>query len=832
MDDIARSDSAPTSRGLTAGDRVFQRFTLLRQIGRGGMGVVWLARDDRLEADVALKFLPDPVRWDVSALATLRRETRRSRELTHPHIVRVHDIHEDAGAAAIAMEYLSGGSLHQLRGGRTPPVLNCAEITVWLPGLCAALDHAHAQGVVHRDLKPANLLVAADGAVKISDFGIAQPLFETALRVSQWAPSGTLAYMSPQQQFGEPASAADDIYALGATLYELLTGKPPFYTGNLAAQIERRAPDSLVARRQQLGVTGEAIPPAWEETIAACLAKRPEDRPRTAGEVAARLGDPAAATNAASGAGRFLAIYWVTNRRRPAWRKAAMGMLLIVSTALAFWKYQTQRPTGPAFASDATRALAAWNLDGDGQDASGRGLHLVANGTAPVPDRLGRIDRALRFNGRASLHSAEAPELRWSGAEPFTLALWVKPDNAAQKSAVLAASRPARQGEHFWQLSLAGGRLYFHSGGLQIDGPDRVDGTAAVPAGTWSHVLAVHDGRELRLYLNGRETGRAPLGASLTAPVPTAAELSLGYYDKFEAEKFSGELDGVRLWRRALTPGEIARVADPDTPPGFRLTRGTYAETADLSAAISREFGAGARLADWDELRRWHSDDTRAMADELGLVVETQAVLVQRAGQGFGEAARHYFINRFAGRKPDYFLAHDELGGMVLALGSWHSFKAAALVAQPLARPRVEQLRAGEAGAVVRELAAGEQPAVLALGWQREFTRGPGGAAVAEIILRDGRGWRAVCRATGGDTFALALGDATRPQLAREIGATYDQVKFTVVLRRGRMEFRAVSGVGATPLFQEAVPLPDFTPDMVARLVLPGVDSADLTMEK
>ena len=121
-------DSAPTARGLSAGDRVFHRFRLLRQLGRGGMGVVWLARDETLEADVALKFLPDAVRWDVAALAALRRETRRSRELTHPHIVRIHDLHEAEGAAAISMEYMASGSLHQLRGARNPPVLACAEI--------------------------------------------------------------------------------------------------------------------------------------------------------------------------------------------------------------------------------------------------------------------------------------------------------------------------------------------------------------------------------------------------------------------------------------------------------------------------------------------------------------------------------------------------------------------------------------------------------------------------------------------------------------------------------------------------------------------------------
>jgi hypothetical protein len=837
MDDIARSDSAPTSRGLTAGDRVFQRFTLLRQIGRGGMGVVWLARDDRLEADVALKFLPDPVRWDVSALATLRRETRRSRELTHPHIVRVHDIHEDAGAAAIAMEYLSGGSLHQLRGGRIPPVLNCAEITVWLPGLCAALDHAHAQGVVHRDLKPANLLVAADGAVKISDFGIAQPLFETALRVSQWAPSGTLAYMSPQQQFGEPASAADDIYALGATLYELLTGKPPFYTGNLAAQIERRTPDSLAARSQQLDVTGEAIPRAWEEIIAACLAKRPEDRPHTAGEVAARLTAPSDGRTHR----RKFVTYYVTNyfMRRTVW--LALLAMMLGAAAWSQWRRPAEGEgvaavtSSAGFASDATRALVAWNLDGDGAEAAGRGWELQGFRTVPTSDRFGRIDRATVFNGSAGLELAAPPELRWARTQPFTISVWVRPDTDAKDGAVIANVHSDRVGDAYWELTLGGRRPRFFVATAHQDDGDGVVGEAALILGKWNHVAAVHDGLELRLYLDGHLVGRAKCrpGTKGTAPLETA--LRLGFGQKIDPNKFVGALDEMRIWRRPLSVPEIAALADPAPEPHWALTLGHYAETTDLPAAVVREFGAEARLADWAELRRWHADDIRAWADEQGIATNGESIYVQREGQRLADETRNYFFNRFDGVKPDYFLVHEELGGMSLALGSWYGLNLRALVARPFVAPRQEKLTGDMQRGVTAAFASGDALSVGAVSWRQEFRRLPNGARVqaeTSLTLKDGRVLRARCSESEEGNFVVSLGEADRPQRVRTQGVGYERIEFTLVWRAGRLDWRGVSVESGVPLFQERLLLPEFSPAEVAAVRVSGVDSAELTAER
>ncbi len=289
MSDLEFGD---TIKGFTPGQKVFARYTLTRILGRGGMGVVWLARDDKLERDIALKFLPEIVVLDPKAIEELKREAKRNLDLTHPHIVRIHDFVDDARSAAIAMEYVDGSSLSKLSLAQPGGCFQPAQLEAWVRQLCGALDYAHHDArVVHRDLKPANLMIDGRGRLKVTDFGIARSIADSVSRVSaQAGSSGTPVYMSPQQMMGEKPAVTDDVYALGATLYELLTGKPPFYSGNILLQVQSKLPPPLTGRRAELGYSGEPIPPEWEQTIAACLAKEPKDRPQSAGEVAERLG--------------------------------------------------------------------------------------------------------------------------------------------------------------------------------------------------------------------------------------------------------------------------------------------------------------------------------------------------------------------------------------------------------------------------------------------------------------------------------------------------------------------------------------------------------------
>ena len=288
MDEL---DFGATIKGFAAGQKVFGRYTLKKILGRGGMGVVWLARDEKLDEDVALKFLPDALKLDPAALDDLKRETKRARQLTHPNIVRIHDFLEDAVTAAIAMEAVEGTTFSQLRIERTSRIFEVAEITDWVKQLCMALEYAHTDAlVVHRDLKPANIMVDQRGRVKITDFGISQSISDSISRVSaQRSSSGTPAYMSPQQMLGAKSSPADDVYSLGATIYELLTSRPPFFSGNLIAQVQSVVPDSMTARRKDLEITGAPIPAVWEQVVAACLAKNPSDRPASAADLLQRL---------------------------------------------------------------------------------------------------------------------------------------------------------------------------------------------------------------------------------------------------------------------------------------------------------------------------------------------------------------------------------------------------------------------------------------------------------------------------------------------------------------------------------------------------------------
>ena len=293
MDEL---DLGQTVRGFSAGQKILNRYTFVRILGRGGMGVVWLARDDELEREVALKFLPELVVHDRAVLDDLKRETVRSLALTHHNIVRIYDFAQGEECACISMEYVDGATLSSLRVDRPDKVFEVEELGPLMQQVCDALQYAHAQArIVHRDLKPSNLMVNAKGEVKVADFGIARSLTDSVSMLTMArGTSGTLVYMSPQQLDGEHVSELDDIYSLGATVYELLTGKPPFYSGQIDRLVREKLPPAMATRRADLGVTSKAaIPQHWEAAIAACLAKDPAARPQSALELKERLLSPA-----------------------------------------------------------------------------------------------------------------------------------------------------------------------------------------------------------------------------------------------------------------------------------------------------------------------------------------------------------------------------------------------------------------------------------------------------------------------------------------------------------------------------------------------------------
>ena len=282
----------PALAALAKGSRVGGgRFTLLRSLGQGGMGVVWLARDEHLREDVALKFLPPEIRHDAVALDDLRRETSRSRKLTHPHIIRIHDLYRGEQEAFISMEYVDGPNLSELRLEQPDRVFKWSFLEPFVRQLCDALEYAHKENIIHRDLKPANMMLDRRARLKLADFGIAATVSDSVSRVSMGRHnlSGTASYMSPQQLDGQMPQVTDDIYSLGSTLYEFLTSRAPFFTGDIAHQVRTLTPQPIEKRLAQLRITNP-IPSAVGATILACLAKDPQKRPQTAAAVVEQLG--------------------------------------------------------------------------------------------------------------------------------------------------------------------------------------------------------------------------------------------------------------------------------------------------------------------------------------------------------------------------------------------------------------------------------------------------------------------------------------------------------------------------------------------------------------
>ncbi len=263
------------------------RFILKRLLGRGENSEVWLAQDVKASREVALKFLPAALLADANVVERLKQEAQRNFLLTHPHIAATHEFVRDFSSAAISTEYVEGWSLATFKIDKPQQRYQVEEIEWWIRQLGAALDFAHSEfGIIHRDLKPANLLVNAQDELKVTDFGIADIVRgESSRRGLVKGGSGGLGFLSPQQVMGAEPSRLDDIYSLGATIFDLLTSTPPFYKGEIIAQICGLKPPGMTERLRELGIKDDVISPVWEATVAACLAKNPADRPQSVKEV-------------------------------------------------------------------------------------------------------------------------------------------------------------------------------------------------------------------------------------------------------------------------------------------------------------------------------------------------------------------------------------------------------------------------------------------------------------------------------------------------------------------------------------------------------------------
>jgi serine/threonine-protein kinase len=219
--------AASENTSLRGGESWQDRYELLGKVGQGAMGVVYRARQVGLDRIVALKMIRAGADATPEDLARFRREAEAVARLRHPHIVQVYGIGEADGQPFFSLEFAEGGSLAQRIADGPVPVRQAAK---WVAELAEAMEYAHREGIIHRDLKPANVVLTADGVPKITDFGLAKHLGRPAGHAESGPIVGTASYMAPEQAAGQTAAIGPpaDVYALGAILYELLTGRPPF----------------------------------------------------------------------------------------------------------------------------------------------------------------------------------------------------------------------------------------------------------------------------------------------------------------------------------------------------------------------------------------------------------------------------------------------------------------------------------------------------------------------------------------------------------------------------------------------------------------------------
>jgi WD40 repeat protein len=304
-------------------------FEVLGELGRGGMAVVYQARQFSLDRIVAVKVLQAAALASGQQLARFLREAEAVARLEHPHIVHIYEVGEHDGCPYLALEFVDGGSLAQKAAGVPQPSRDAAGL---VETLARAVHYAHQRGVVHRDLKPANILLTAAGEPKVADFGLAKCLELEGITHSEGVILGTPSYMAPEQARGKAAAITPlaDVYSLGSILYELLTGRPPFRGESAMDTLSQVLGDEPVPPRR----LQPKVPRDLETVCLKCLEKEPQRRYASAEALAEdlrryRAGEPIAARRA--GPGRRLALWC---RRNPGLTATiAAAALAVVTTA-------------------------------------------------------------------------------------------------------------------------------------------------------------------------------------------------------------------------------------------------------------------------------------------------------------------------------------------------------------------------------------------------------------------------------------------------------------------------------------------------------------------
>ncbi len=266
---------AEPSKRVRLGD-----FIIEKKVGEGGMGTVFMARQESLDRVVALKVLPRSFAENPEFVERFRREARAAASLVHPNVVQVYSVGEEKGVPYFAMEFVDGKSLDELvKSGKRFAVREAAGLAVQV---ARALEAAYEKGLVHRDIKPANVMLDRKNTVKVTDFGLAKPSSGSLDITQPGLVVGTPIYMSPEQGAGEDVDCTSDIYSLGVVLYEMLTGRVPFQSENVGTIIYKHLHEPPAALNAE-------VPGPLEGIVLRCLGKRPQDRYASPGELVRAL---------------------------------------------------------------------------------------------------------------------------------------------------------------------------------------------------------------------------------------------------------------------------------------------------------------------------------------------------------------------------------------------------------------------------------------------------------------------------------------------------------------------------------------------------------------
>jgi serine/threonine-protein kinase len=395
-------------------------------LGRGGMGVVYLARNVRLNRPVAVKMLLAGAYAGPDELVRFRREAEALAELGHPNVVQIYEAGELDGLPYFTMELVEGGTLAEKLAGVPLPAGQAAALVLTLAG---AVQAAHDRAIVHRDLKPGNVLLTPDGVPKISDFGVARRLGPDTDITRTGARLGTPSYMAPEQAAGTAGAAcpAVDTYALGAVLYELLTGRPPF-RAETVSETERQVIEEEPAPPSHLNAR---VPRDLETVCLKCLAKDPRRRYARAADLAADLGrylrgEPVAArpVGTLERAGRLV-------RRHPGRAAAGLAGVLVAAALLlgGWWALAERAATERAVEGDLAEAEQALERSSwaEARTALDRArLRLGGGGPAGLRGRLDRADGGLELASR--LEDVRTKYVESAGTGPGGMFDWAQAD--------------------------------------------------------------------------------------------------------------------------------------------------------------------------------------------------------------------------------------------------------------------------------------------------------------------------------------------------------------------------------------------------------------------